>query len=109
MYSTCRSAVIVHACFYSRVYTHPPHSHTLTSSTPSQLHTRLEQSSPEVEELQKRVRILQGKLEREKSRTSEEIAQLASQKGAGGRRGEQTSEITPQVDDKVLLLCTQCL
>ena len=54
------------------------------------------------------MRILQGKLEREKSRTGEEIARLASQKGAGGRRGEQTSEITPQVDDKVLLmmLCT---
>ena len=50
------------------------------------------------------MRILQGKLEREKSRTGEEIARLASQKGAGGRRGELTSEITPQVDDKVLLL-----
>ena len=54
------------------------------------------------------MRILQGKLEREKSQTGEEIARLASQKGAGGRRGELTSEITPQVDDKVLLmiLCT---
>ena len=50
------------------------------------------------------MRILQGKLEREKSRTGEEIARLASQKGAGGRRGELTSEISPQVDDKVLLM-----
>ena len=124
--------MIVHACFLLRILhtpstpshlhiftlstsSHPrslspyPHTlHTLTSSTPSQLHTHLEQRPPEVEELQKRVRILQGKLEREKSRTGEEIARLASQKGAGGRRGELTPEITPQVDDKVLLLilCT---
>ena len=76
--------------------------HTLTPLTSSQLHSRLEQRPPEVEELQKRVRILQGKLEREKSRTGEEIARLASQKGGGGRRGELTTEITPQVDDKVL-------
>ena len=70
----------------------------------SQLHLRAEGSS-ETEELQKRVKILQGKLDKQKQQTRELEEALKSTKpalgGASGQVGGATGTSQPLIDSKV--------
>ena len=72
--------------------------------TSFQLHLRAE-GSAETEELQKRVKILQGKLDKQKQLTRELEEALKSTKpaagGAGGQVGGASGTSQPLIDSKV--------
>ena len=83
------------------------HTYTLVLTYP-QLHVRLEHN-PEVDELQKRVKILQGKLDKQKQhiRENEEALKAQHPVGVASGRGVAAVEASAQIDSKVSILLLQ--
>ena len=63
----------------------------------AQLQAQLEKGSPDVDELQKRIKVLQGRLEREKSRPTDEMSRYQHQKLV-------IKPVEPQVENKVSMI-----